>query len=81
MSTESLVGNRTVGGSPPAIIHYLGKKPFGGPRQGEPGHEFLCSQEEVRQRAAAGEGKARRRGLSGAWELEVWGGPLRLPAG
>lgn len=47
MASDSLVGNRTLGGRPPVVVHFTRHKPFRGPQPGRPGHQFLCSLEEV----------------------------------
>ena len=47
MSRPSLVGNLTVGGVPPKIVHFTSNKPWGGPQPGSPGHQFLCSSQEL----------------------------------
>ena len=46
-ASQSLHGNVTVGGQAPVIVHFTeNTKPFGGP-MGLPGHQFLCSLEEM----------------------------------
>ena len=54
MSSPSLKGNLTVGGVPPKVVHFTSNKPWGGPQPGSPGHQFLCSSQELaaRQRHA-----------------------------
>ena len=47
MASDSLVGNRTLGGRQPVVVHFTRHKPFRGPQPGRPGHQFLCSLEEV----------------------------------
>ena len=51
MHARMQVGNLTVGGRAPVVVHMLGEKPFRGPRPGQPGHQFLCSLDEVNRRA------------------------------
>lgn len=50
MASDSLLPdgrNLTVGGVPPALVHFTRNKPFGGPEPGKPGHQLLCSAEEL----------------------------------
>jgi hypothetical protein len=63
MTHPSLRGNLTTGGAAPKILHYTSNKPFRGLVRGSPGHEFLCSAEQLAARAAAaggGGGEAER---------------------
>ena len=53
MASDSLAGNRTLGGRDPVVVHFTRHKPFGGPQPGWPGHQFLCSLQELKERAAA----------------------------
>lgn len=56
MASDSLVrgspalSNLTVGGHLPVVVHYTQHKPFSGRQVGMPGHQFLCSQEELQER-------------------------------
>lgn len=50
MASDSLLpgsANLTVGGLPPTLVHFTRNKPFGGPVPGKPGHQLLCSAEEL----------------------------------
>lgn len=49
MASDSLNGNLTVGGRPPVVVHFTQNKPFGGPVLGKPGHQFLCSGQELQR--------------------------------
>lgn len=49
MASDSLHGNVTIGGQAPAIVHFTQNKPFAGAVPGKPGHQFLCSAEELRR--------------------------------
>ncbi len=40
-----------MGGARPKIVHFTDHKPFSGRRPGTHGHEFLCSTDELAQRA------------------------------
>jgi hypothetical protein len=48
---QSLVGNFTVGGISPKVVHFTQIKPFQGPQPGAPGHQFLCDLLEIDSRA------------------------------
>ncbi|GAB4814352.1 hypothetical protein N2152v2_001398 [Parachlorella kessleri] len=50
MASDSLAGNLTIGGRPPVVVHFTQHKPFGGAVPGRPGHNFLCSAEEMQLR-------------------------------
>ena len=47
MASDSLDGNMTLGGRCPVVVHFTQHKPFGGPVPGRPGHQFLCTREEL----------------------------------
>ncbi|KAI7846182.1 hypothetical protein COHA_000252 [Chlorella ohadii] len=47
MASDSLAGNRTLGGRDPVVVHFTRNKPFHGPQPGRPGHQFLCRLEEM----------------------------------
>ena len=47
MASDSLDGNLTLGGRRPVVVHFTQHKPFGGPVPGRPGHQFLCTREEL----------------------------------
>jgi hypothetical protein len=47
MASDSLAGNITLGGRSPVVVHFTHNKPFGGAVPGRPGHQFLCSREEL----------------------------------
>jgi hypothetical protein len=53
MTRPSLAGDVTVGGAAPRVVHFTSNKPFGGPRRGSPGHQFLCPLEELDARLGA----------------------------
>ncbi|KAL4446764.1 hypothetical protein ABPG77_008008 [Micractinium sp. CCAP 211/92] len=48
---QCLENSATVGGARPKIVHFTDHKPFSGRRPGTHGHEFLCSTDELAQRA------------------------------
>jgi alpha-N-acetylglucosamine transferase len=50
MASDSLVGNRTLGGRDPVVVHFTRHKPFHGPQPGRPGHQFLCRLDEMEER-------------------------------
>ena len=50
MASDSLAGNLTIGGRKPVVVHFTQHKPFGGAVPGRPGHNFLCTPEEVQLR-------------------------------
>ena len=54
MTNPSLEGNLTVGGVPPKIVHFTSNKPWAGPQPGSPGHQFLCSSQELAARQRSG---------------------------
>jgi hypothetical protein len=47
MASDSLRGNRTVGGRAPTVVHFTQNKPFNGAQPHKPGHQFLCTAEEL----------------------------------
>lgn len=53
MTHPSLHGTTTLGGVAPKVLHYTSNKPFDGPIQGSPGHQFLCSDQEISSRREA----------------------------
>lgn len=47
MVEPSLINGKTFGLSPAKILHFTKHKPFEGRRLGSPGHDFLCTNEEI----------------------------------
>ena len=50
MTRPSLVGNYTLGGRSPKILHYTSNKPFKGLDLKSPGHQYLCTNDELEAR-------------------------------
>ena len=48
--SASLVGNKTVGGRDPVVLHFTANKPWRGQEPGVLGHDFLCDAETLRHR-------------------------------
>lgn len=49
--SASLVGNLTVGGRDPVVLHFTANKPWRGKEPGVLGHDFLCDAETLRRRS------------------------------
>lgn len=47
MTRPSLEGNYTIGGRRPKVLHYTSNKPFTGADLNSPGHQYLCTNEEL----------------------------------
>lgn len=52
-TAQSLVGNLTVGGVAPVVLHFTNQKPWHGREPGRLGHQFLCSAADLRRRSVA----------------------------
>lgn len=52
-TAQSLVGNLTVGGVAPVVLHFTNQKPWHGREAGRLGHQFLCSAADLRRRSVA----------------------------
>jgi len=50
MNRPSLMGNTTRGGFAPKIVHFTSDKPIHGHNSDTPGHQFLCSRNEIESR-------------------------------